>query len=387
VRNYAWQTRKHRIAMEVVCLDDPRSDYLAQETLPVHALGRPRGPWAFHPALRPWLENNLSRFDAVIMNGLWQYPGYALAQATQRPNRPPYFIFPHGMLDPWFQRAPGRRLKSIRNWFHWKLVERHVIQQARALFFTCAEEMRLAGNTFHPYRPQHQTNVGFGILPPPEYHAGMPAAFAEKCPGLKGRPYFLFLGRIDPKKSVDILVQAYAELSRSPGPLPKLVVAGPGLETPFGKKMQALAARTCPPGSVIWPGMITGDAKWGALHQAEAFVLMSHQENFGVAVVEALACATPVLISNQINIWREIEADQAGLVARDHLAGARQLLQAWLRLAPTEKQAMKSAARSSYEKHFRIEAATETLLGKIQALTGPAATRRQPAASGLLAPQ
>ena len=62
--------------------------------------------------------------------------------------------------------------------------------------------------------------------------------------------------------------------------------------------------------------MLTGDLKWGALHAAEAFILPSHQENFGIAVVEALACGKPVLISDKVNIWREIEADGACLVAR-----------------------------------------------------------------------
>lgn len=371
VRNYFPEIIEKGNSMEVVCLDAPHADYLRHESLPIHALGQGRGPWQYHPAMRPWLEANLPRFDAVILNGLWQYPGFALSQATQRPGMPKYFVFPHGMLDPWFQRAPERRLKAIRNWLHWKLLERHVIHQARAVLFTCAEEMRLARETFRPYHPQSQINVGFGIVPPPEYHPGMQAAFFEKCPGLKGAPYILFLGRIHPKKGVDILLQAYAELCRTaatgqPNPLPKLVVAGPGLETAFGRQMQALAANTCPPNSVFWPGMLTGDAKWGSLHHAEAFVLTSHQENFGIAVVESLACGTPVLISNQINIWQEINQDKAGLVAADTQAGAQQVLRSWQNLSSIEKQAMKGNAKNCYEKNFRMDTAAQRLLKVIQ---------------------
>lgn len=63
--------------------------------------------------------------------------------------------------------------------------------------------------------------------------------------------------------------------------------------------------------------MLQGDVKWGAVHGCEEFVLPSRQENFAIAVVEALACGKPVLISDQVNIWREIAEDGAGLVGGD----------------------------------------------------------------------
>jgi hypothetical protein len=72
--------------------------------------------------------------------------------------------------------------------------------------------------------------------------------------------------------------------------------------------------------------MLSGAAKWGALYGCEAFVLPSHQENFGIAVVEALACGKPVLISDQVNIWREIVEDGAGLVEGDAEEGVEKLL-------------------------------------------------------------
>ena len=236
IRNLTPRSHAAGHSVEVVCLDDPDSAYLAAESrearaasnepstrssplethsyIKIHALGKGRGAWSYHPALRPWLEKNLPRFDAVILNGLWQYPGYVMSQLARKlgDQMPPYFVFPHGMLDPWFQRAPERRWKAIRNWFYWKLIERHVIARAAAVFFTCAEEMRLAQKTFWPYRPKQQVNVGYGISEPPEFHERMVTAFAEKCPGLDGRPYFLYLSRIHPKKGVDIMIQAYARV-------------------------------------------------------------------------------------------------------------------------------------------------------------------------------
>jgi len=146
-------------------------------------------------------------------------------------------------------------------------------------------------------------------------------------------------------------------------------MAGPGLETGYGRRMQELAAQLCPPSSVHWPGMLTGDAKWGALYQAEAFVLPSHQENFGIAVAEAMACGTPVLISNQINIWREIAQDNAGLVANDTAAGTVQLFRQWQNLSPKDRRRMKSAARSCFNNRFRIFNTVKKLLTTMEELT------------------
>ena len=371
IRNQANWFMAQGHGFEVVCLNDPNSEFLAREKFPIHALGEGRGSWRYHPQLLPWLKNNLSRFDAAIMNGLWQYSSFALSKAAQQHDQPPYFVFPHGMLDPWFQQDPERRLKAWRNWCYWKFIEGGVVRRAEAVLFTCAEEMRLARTTFQPYRTRREVNVGLGIPQPPVHHAGMSAAFREKCPGLEGKPYWLFLGRVDPKKGVDILIKGYSALGRmvgnsKPGSLPKLVIAGPGLETAYGKQMQELATQTCPPNSVYWPGMLTGDAKWGAIYDCEVFVLFSHQENFGLAVVEALACGKPVLISNQVNIWPEIQTDRAGLVGVDTLVGAESILRQWESLSPEAKSAMAHTAKSSYETRFNIGLAGQRLLTAIE---------------------
>jgi glycosyltransferase involved in cell wall biosynthesis len=92
------------------------------------------------------------------------------------------------------------------------------------------------------------------------------------------------------------------------------------------------------------------------------FCLPSHQENFGIAVVEALACGKPVLISDKVNIWREIEQDGAGLVAPDTLAGTVDTLQRWLALTPAEAAAMRLAARRSFRERFQVEQVAQTLV-------------------------
>jgi glycosyltransferase involved in cell wall biosynthesis len=113
---------------------------------------------------------------------------------------------------------------------------------------------------------------------------------------------------------------------------------------------------------ITWTGMLQGDLKWGALRAADVFALPSHQENFGIAVVEALAVGLPVLISERVNIWREVVADDAGFAAPDSVDGMAAMLARWHALAPDSRGAMRANATACYERHFRMEAAARRLI-------------------------
>ena len=383
IRNFAPSFMEQGHILEVVCLNDARADFLGHDPFPVHAVGQGRGAWNYHAGLTPWLRQNLCKYDAAILNGLWQFQGYSLWQASKRPDAPPYFLYPHGMLDPWFQKLSVRPVKAVRNVMMWKTFQHRIIHRAAGLLFTCEEERRLARLPFKPYRPRLESVVGLGVPQPPAPTPRMASAFAEKCPGTKGEKYFLFLGRVHPKKGVDLLIKGYAALCDSvskaeQAKLPRLVIAGPDLETAYGQEMQKLAAQICPSNSVFWPGMLKGDAKWGAIYGCEVFALISHQENFGIAVVEALACGKPVLISSQINIWREIEDDKAGLVRGDTTTGATELFQEWKKLSADKLAAMQQAAKRCYLNHFGPDLATRRLIETIEKCTKATGTKSEP---------
>jgi glycosyltransferase involved in cell wall biosynthesis len=106
---------------------------------------------------------------------------------------------------------------------------------------------------------------------------------------------------------------------------------------------------------VTFTGPLYGDRKWGALRCAEVLALPSHTENFGITVVEALACGVPALISNEVNIWREIDADGAGLVANADVAGTVDVLDRWLNLRPEARHQMRENAFRSFAKRFELE--------------------------------
>lgn len=368
IRNSIPYLEKLGVHNEVASLDSPTASFLGSDLFVIHALGTGKSPWAYSPKLIPWLLGNFARFDVVIVHGLWLYPSYAVFKALNRYKKkqnkaPKLYIMPHGMLDPWFQQAQGRELKAIRNWLYWKWIEKHIVNEADGVLFTCEEELRLARETFHPYHPKRELNIGYGILPPPVYHPDMEKAFKSKCPTLGKDLYLLFLGRIHIKKGVDLLIKAYLHLKKKGLLLPKLVIAGPGLDTSYGQQILQLAAGDK---NIIFPDMLNGDAKWGALYGCEAFVLPSHQENFGIAVVEALACSKPVIISSQVNTWKEIEKANAGLICKDNEKSVIQILIDYNELSSYEKTNMAKQAKLAFNRYFDIRKIAQQLVDVIR---------------------
>jgi glycosyltransferase involved in cell wall biosynthesis len=387
IRNSIAALTKLNVYNEVVCLDAPNAAYLGTDPFPIHTLGPGKSPWRYSPKLLPWLLEQLPKFDVLIVHGLWLYPSYAARLARQkleqqRANHPEIriprlFIMPHGMLDPWFQEAETRRLKAIRNWFYWKLIEHKVVRDADGLLFTSETELQMARLPFRPYQPKQEVNVGYGIQEPPAYTPSMNEAFREHYPDLDKVPYLLFIGRIHEKKGVDLLLKAYATLleQQPQGDFPNVVIAGPGSDTTFGVKLRQFVAETPTlQQRVYFTGMLTGLAKWGAFYGCEAFILPSHQENFGIAVVEAMACKKPVLISNQVNIWREIEAGGGGIIADNTSEGVKTLLQNWMKLSPQKKKAMGQQAQKTFAYNFAIEQTTRKFKEAIDIQAGIVST-------------
>jgi glycosyltransferase involved in cell wall biosynthesis len=374
------ELEKQGVSNEVVCLDDPTSSFCSTDPFPITALGKGRGPWQYSGKLGPWLMQHLHRFDVVIVHGLWLYHSFAANRALNHfkklnhSSTPKLFIMPHGMLDPYFQRASGRKIKALRNWLYWKLIEGNVVNGADGVLFTCEEELKLAQLPFRPYSPAKELNVGYGITEPPKSSKYILKAFYRLIPDLQNQKFILFISRIHKKKGVDILIEAYAEIwkkhlnpleTQTPKP-PLLVIAGPGLDSDYGKKMSNLAASIIPNNSIFFPGMLSGEEKWGAFYSCEAFILPSHQENFGIAVVEALGCGKPVLISDQINIYREIINHKAGIIAKDNLEGTIKLLDQWLSLSPHEKTTMGYKAYDCFLQYFSLSKNAKNLLSALQ---------------------
>lgn len=334
------------VEAEIVCLDAPDSPWISSFAARVHAMNWRGGKYGRSPELREWLARNVTRFDGVVADALWSYPALATARAAR--GRVPYAIFTHGMLDPWFQRRYP--LKHLKKRLYWP-IQYPVLRDAKSVLFTSRLEAELAPQSF---RPNQWTGlvVPFGTNGPPPDEPAQRRAFESLLPQLGGRRFLLFLSRIHEKKGCDLLVEAFAAFALEQ-PEVDLVIAGPD-QAGLQARLAAQARRLGVADRVHWPGMLTGDAKWGALRACEAMVLPSHQENFGVVVAEALACSRPALISDQVNLWPQIQKDGAGLIEPDTLVGTRSLLARWFAFSEPEKAAMRERARLAFETRFSM---------------------------------
>lgn len=346
--------------VHVASCDPPDAPFLKEVPLCVHPLGPGRTKYQYTPKLVPWLLEHAPNFDAVIVNGIWQFNSFATRRAMRRLGRP-YVIFTHGMLDPYFKRAFP--LKHFKKWLYWPWGEYRNLRDAAAVLFTCEDERILARQSFWLYRANERV-VNYGTAGPGPDTSAQKESFLARFPQLADTRNLLFLSRIHPKKGCDTLIRAFALVANA-DPRLRLVMAGPD-QIGWQEELQKLAAELGIESRVVWTGMLGGDLKWGAFHACEAFVLPSHQENFGIVVAEALACSRPVLISDRVNIWREIERERAGMVAPDTLAGTQKLLEDWVLASDEVRQKIVANTRSCFETHFEIHKAARSLLSVLE---------------------
>lgn len=340
---------------EVATLDDPASQHVAEFPFRVYACGPSTKRYGYSSKLATWIANNAQNYDVAVIHGLWNHASVGGWQGLRKAGLP-YLVFTHGMLDPWFKQA-----YPFKHWakqIFWLLWQGKVLRDAKNVLFTSEEERKLAKNVFWGFSYEDRV-VAYGSSEPSGEDQKQKAAFFRIMPELKGKKYLLFLSRIHPKKGCDLLVEAFANQASLHKDV-DLVIAGPDQQG-WASELKEQFLKAGIADRVHWPGMLTGHAKWGAFRGAEAFVLPSHQENFGIVVAEAMACGTPVLTTRKVNIWREVESSGAGLVEEDTQEGINRLFEKWLSLDDQTKSVFCHKAREGFQNHFHPEAAAKDL--------------------------
>ena len=299
----------------VVTLDEPESAFLSGLSFNAIGLGPVTGGYGFRRGLPSKIRALAEAHDVVIIHGLWQYHSFATWRAL-RCSKIPYFVYTHGMLDPWFRRTYP--LKHLKKWLYWPWADYRVLRDAEAVLFTTEHERDLACESFWLYKA-NELVVGYGTSAPPPDAEGQRLSFMQTFPQLKGQRILLFLSRIHPKKGVDLLIEAFAQVA-SGEPSLHLLIAGPD-QLAWKPELQHRAVELGIADRITWPGMLTGELKWGAYRSAELFCLPSHQENFGIVVAEALSCGLPVAISEPVNVSSQVAAAEAGIVCLDQFKG------------------------------------------------------------------
>src|SRR4051812_36965385 len=221
IRQLGGTLRRQGHHVEVASLDGPDAKFLQESPVPVYPLGPSSLKYSFGPRLIPWLRANRNRYDAIIVNGIWQFHSFAAWLALRKSNTP-YVVFTHGMLDPWFKRQYP--LKHLKKWMYWPWAEYRVLRDAKAVVFTCDEERVLARQSFWLYKAAERV-VAYGTADP-QLSESQRKKFLEAYPSLREKRFLLFLSRIHRKKGCDLLLQAFSSVYRDHHDH-RLVIAGP----------------------------------------------------------------------------------------------------------------------------------------------------------------
>jgi glycosyltransferase involved in cell wall biosynthesis len=295
----------------------PVAEDLRRRGVKVIHVGPATGKLSRHPLLTAHAIAAVAEADVVHVHGLFEEVQHQAARTCRRFGKP-YVITPHGMLSPWnMSRSKwGKRLYML-----WRL--RKDLDRAAAIHFTSDVERDLVA----PMKLKAKPIVERLGLELSEFET-LPGrgAFRARFPQIGDRPVVLFLGRIDYKKGLDVLIPAFARAKLDDA---LLVIAGPDRDgyEPAVRKMiadEGIVDR------VLFTGMLHGRERIEAYVDADLFALTSHQENFGITVIEAMACGCPVLISDQVNIHADVSAAAAGVVTTLNPEEVRQRLESYL---------------------------------------------------------
>lgn len=287
-------------------------------TIRYFPIQRPRF-WGTSLPLAKELGRNIGQYDIVHIHSLYLFHDLVAGRLCRK-KCVPYLIRPHGTLDPYLYRRHRLRKRLMELWF-----QNGVIKAAAAVHYTTEEEMNLAQNYVFGARgvvvPNGLKVDEYQDLPPK-------GSFRDKYPRIGSGRILLFMGRVNFKKGLDLLVPAFARVARE-RPDIHLVIAGPDNEG-YGRKVRLWLEELGAAGAATFTGMLQGQDKLAALRDAEMFILPSYTENFGISVLEAMVCEVPVIVSDKVNLWREVKNAGAGLICstdvRDIAATIKTLL-------------------------------------------------------------
>jgi glycosyltransferase involved in cell wall biosynthesis len=288
----------HEVAILATDRGDLKATPAGVELVSVRAFGE---AWAWAPGIHSSLARLIPEADIVHLHMVWDYPIWAAARSAQR-HGTPFILRPCGQLDPWSmsQKALKKRL--------YLRVFGAPLSDAAAIHFTTPAERDHA-------RPVTGTTpslvIPIGVSVKASEDLPRRDAFSLRFPRLRGRRVVLFLGRLHRKKQPDLLIRAFAEVAKATKDL-DLVLAGPG-EDSYVDSLRAIAEECGIASRVTLTGVLHGRAIEEAYACAAVFVLPSRQENFGIAIVEAMAAGCPIVIAESLDLAAEIKREMAGI--------------------------------------------------------------------------
>lgn len=276
--------------------------------------------YTFSPRLFLESLSEVRKYDLVHITAFWNFPVLAGSIACLANNKP-YIISPRGVLYPGAIDIRSRYIKQLYYYF----VANHYLRNAGAIHFTTEDERDKIARFIKICSKTVIVPNGVDL----NQYKNLPikGSFKRKYPILQNKRYVLFLGRINKQKGLMLLYEAFEMLSKEENDI-YLVIAGP--DDGYLRESKEILRKKSLLDKTLFTGMLLREEKLSALVDCEVFILPSYFENFGMSVVEAMACKTPVVISNKVGIFNDIEQANSGIVvslkAEDLFKSIRTLL-------------------------------------------------------------
>tara|TARA_B110000483_G_scaffold186965_1_gene221413 strand:- start:2466 stop:3641 length:1176 start_codon:yes stop_codon:yes gene_type:complete len=299
-----------------------------------------------------WLKKNRDKYDIFIVHGIWTYISLMARLLIKKK----YFIFTHGQLDPFFSQNFFKKIKKI---FYWVFFEKSNLLQAKKVLVTSKKEIKFLKNTFVNTDGIKFKKIKYGINKENHNKKNISLIFYKKFKLLKGKNFYLYLGRYHEKKGCDILIESINNLKNEFKDL--ILMCGPLEPSNHLKKLYSLIKKYKLESKVILSDAIYGDLKWGAIIESKAMLLASHGENFGVSLVEALSSGKPVITTNKVGISDDILSYNAGVISNDDVSSFTRNFKKFINFKKTKQKAMSINATKCFNSNFNLKSNKNSL--------------------------
>ncbi|MHC5757585.1 glycosyltransferase [Nostoc sp.] len=307
-----------------------------------------RDDFIISPSLISWLFKNVNNYDIVHSQTVFA-PMISVAHSICKYFHIPYIVTPHGMLEPW-----ALSYKAWKKRIYYKVFENPVIQNSNAIQATSSFEL----NNINSLKFQNTVFVPNGIRRQEFEPLSNPEIFYQQFPETRGKTLILFLGRIDPKKGLDLLAPAFAKVYNQ-FPHTHLVVAGPD-NIGFMDKAQNYFLQADCLDAVTFTGMVSGALKYAALAAANLYVAPSYSEGFSISILEGMASGLPCIITTACNFPEAAKAEAAHVVEINVNAIANALIECLSN--PQQATEMGDRARKFIFQNYTWDRAADKLI-------------------------
>lgn len=312
--------------------------------------------FAFSTVLTQWLWQHIRGYDLVHVHAIFSYPSTA-AMAIARLQNIPYIVRPLGQLCQW-----SLQQSAVKKAIYLRLVEKRNINNSAGLHLTSNTESQ----EIEQLRLQCPKFIIPHGLTAPELIPGACQQLRAKLKLPAQEPIILFLSRIHPKKGLEFLIQALKDLKNLKF---TLIIAGSG-DPDYEDQIKSYLQDSGLKERTLMTGFVEGEFKQLLLQGSDLFVLTSYSENFGVAVLEALAAGTPVLVTPGVALAQEVAQNDLGYVVPQDPPAISKALEKHLKLPESERKKLSQRTRQFALAHYSWNKIAQEMLAVYHSVLG-----------------